>query len=68
MKTEKECRNYLKTIEKALDDMVDKSIGAINVTYLSRKEKAEVTNKRNCLITQQYMLKWFLDEEKDMVE
>lgn len=68
MKTEKECRNYLKTIEKALDDMVDKSIGAINVTYLSRKEKAAVTNKRNCLITQQYMLKWFLDEEEEMIE
>lgn len=68
MKTEKDCREYLKTIEKALDDMVDKSIGAINVTYLSRKEKAAVTNKRNCLITQQYMLKWFLDEEKEMVE
>lgn len=65
MKTEKECKDYLKKIQEKLDEMVDKKIGAINVTGLSKKEIAEITNKRNCLITQEYMLKWFLDLEEE---
>ena len=65
MKTEKECKDYLKKIQEKLNEMVDKKIGAINVTGLSKKEIAEITNKRNCLITQEYMLKWFLDLEEE---
>lgn len=65
MKTEKECKDYLKIIQKKLDELVDKKIGAINVTGLSKKEITEITNKRNCLITQEYMLKWFLGIEKE---
>lgn len=64
MKTEKECKDYLKVIQKKLDELVDKKIGAINVTGLSKKEIAEITNERNCLITQEYMLKWFLGIEE----
>ena len=64
MKTEKECKDYLKVIQQKLDEMVDKKIGAINITGLTRKEKEEITNKRNCLIVQEYMLKWFLDMEE----
>lgn len=64
MKTEKECKDYLKKIQEKLDEMVDKKIGAINITGLSKKEVAEITNKRNCLITQEYMLKWFLNIEE----
>lgn len=62
MKTEKECKDYLKVIQEKLKEMVDPSIGCINVSGLSRKQKEEVTNKRNCLLTQEYMLKWFLNE------
>lgn len=65
MKTEKECREYLKIIQAKLDELVDKKIGAINITGLSKKEVAEITNKRNCLITQEYMLKWFLGLEEE---
>lgn len=65
MKTEKECKDYLKKIQEKLDEMIDKKIGAINVTGLSKKEIAEITNKRNCLITQEYMLKWFLGLEEE---
>ena len=65
MKTEKECREYLKIIQAKLDELVDKKLGAINITGLSKKEVAEITNKRNCLITQKYILKWFLDLEEE---
>lgn len=65
MKTEKECREYLKIIQKKLNDLVNKKTGTIDVTGLSRKEIAEITNKRNCLITQEYMLKWFLGLEEE---
>lgn len=44
----------LESVNKALDDMVDKDIGMINVTGLSRKEKNEIINKRNCLLVQRH--------------
>ena len=43
-------------IEKLLDEMVDKSIGMINVSYLNKKEREEVLNKRNCLLVQKATL------------
>jgi hypothetical protein len=64
MKTEKECKEYLEKIQKQLDDMIDKEIGCINVSYLSKKEKEEVINKRNNLLIQKYMLNWVLGNIK----
>lgn len=64
MKTKKECNEYLKIIQKKLDELVDKKTGTINVTGLSRKEKEEITNTRNCLLVQEYMIKWFLEIEE----
>ena len=48
--------NQIKKIEKLLDEMTDKSIGAINVSYLNKKEREEVINKRNCLLVQKATL------------
>ena len=42
--------------KKLLDEMVDKSIGMINVSYLNKKEREEVLNKRNCLLVQKATL------------
>lgn len=44
------------TIEKLLDEMIDKSIGCINTSLLSKKEKEEIIAKRNCLIVQKATL------------
>lgn len=44
-------------VKKLLDEiLVDMGNGikAINITGLTRKEKEEVTNKRNCLMVQKY--------------
>lgn len=53
-----ELKQYLikriEMVDKALDDMVDKNIGMINVSLLTKKEKAEVVNKRNCLLVQKH--------------
>lgn len=48
--------NQVERIEKLLDEMVDKSIGMINVSYLNKKEREEVLNKRNCLLVQKATL------------
>lgn len=44
--------NRISSIDKLLDDMIDKSIGCINVTGLTKKEKEEVITKRNSLLVQ----------------
>ncbi|MBQ8298641.1 MAG: hypothetical protein IJX99_02045 [Clostridia bacterium] len=51
-----------KRIDKLLEDVVDKSIGCINVSYLSKKEKEEVINKRNCLLVQKATLQQVKEE------
>ena len=48
--------NQVERIEKLLNEMVDKSIGMINVSYLNKKEREEVLNKRNCLLVQKATL------------
>lgn len=48
--------NRISTVEKMLDEMIDKSIGCINVSLLNKKEKEEVINKRNCLTVQKATL------------
>lgn len=51
-----------KRIDKLLEDMVDKSTGCINVTYLSKKEREEVVVKRNSLVVQKATLQQVKDE------
>lgn len=57
--------NRISTIENLLDEMVDKSIGCINVSYLSKKEKEKVILKRNCLTVQKVTL---IDIKKDLLK
>ena len=49
-----------KCYEELLTDMGD-GIKVINVTGLSRKEKEEVINKRNCLLVQKHCYTEILD-------
>lgn len=51
-----------KRIDKLLEDMIDKSTGCINVSYLSKKEKEEVIAKRNSLIVQKATLQQVKEE------
>lgn len=57
--------NRISTIENLLDEMVDKSIGCINVSYLSKKEKEKIILKRNCLTVQKATL---IDIKKDLLK
>lgn len=57
--------NQVERIEKLLDEMVDKSIGMINVSYLNKKEREEVLNKRNCLLVQKATL---IQEKEDLLK
>lgn len=52
----------LDLINKLLEDMIDKSTSCINVSYLSKKEKEELINKRNCLIVQRATLQQVKEE------
>lgn len=72
MITEEEIEKYLETriksVDKCLDNMIDKSIGAINVSGLTKKEKEQVINQRNCLLIQKHcyneILSYMKGEEK----
>lgn len=55
----------ISTVEKLLDEMIDKSIGCINVSCLSKKEKEEVIAKRNCLTVQKATL---IDMKNDLLK
>jgi hypothetical protein len=57
--------NRISIVEKLLDEMIDKSIGCINVSLLNKKEKEEVINKRNCLTVQKATLE---DIKKDLLK
>lgn len=52
-KLEEKNRNINKLLDEMMTD-VGKGIKIINVTGLTRKEKEEVVNKRNCLLVQEY--------------
>lgn len=52
-KLEEKNRNINKLLDEMMTDM-GKGIKIINVTGLTRKEKEEVVNKRNCLLVQEY--------------
>lgn len=61
-KIKEKIEEQTKRIDKLLEDMVDKSTGCINISYLSKKEKEEVINKRNCLLVQKATLKQFEED------
>lgn len=52
-KLEEKNRNINKLLDEMITDMGE-GIKIINVTGLTRKEKEEVVNKRNCLLVQEY--------------
>lgn len=52
-KLEEKNRNINKLLDEMMTDM-GKGIKIINVTGLTRKEKEEVVNKRDCLLVQEY--------------
>lgn len=57
--------NQVQVIDNLLEEMVDKSTGCINTSYLSKKEKEQVINKRNCLLVQKATL---IDMKKDLLK
>ncbi len=61
-KIKEKIEEQTKIIDKSLEDMIDKSTGCINVSYLSKKEKEEVINKRNCLLVQRATLQQMSEE------
>lgn len=61
-KIKENIEEQIKRIDKLLEDMIDKSIGCINVSYLSKKEKEEAIAKRNSLIVQKATLQQVLEE------
>lgn len=52
-KLEEKIKNIDKLLDEMMTDMGD-GIKIINITGLTRKEKEEVVNKRNCLLVQKY--------------
>ena len=61
-KIKENIEEQIKRIDKLLEDMIDKSIGCINVSYLSKKEKEDVIAKRNSLTVQKATLQQVLEE------
>ena len=61
-KIKEKIEEQTKRIDKLLEDMIDKSTGCINVSYLSKKEKEEVIAKRNSLVVQKATLKQFEED------
>lgn len=61
-KIKEKIEEQTKRIDELLEDMVDKSTGCINVSYLSKKEKEEVIAKRNGLLVQKATLQQVKDE------
>ena len=57
----------IKSVDKCYDELLTdmgEGIKIINVTGLSRKEKEEVINKRNCLIVQKFCYEEVLEKIK----
>lgn len=61
-KIKEKLEEQTKRIDKLLEDMVDKSTGCINVSYLSKKEKEELIAKRNSLVVQKATLQQVKEE------
>lgn len=55
-------KERLDSINKLLEDMIDKSTGCINVSCLTKREKEEVINKCNCLLVQKATLQQVKEE------
>lgn len=61
---EKRIEDVDKVYDTLLTDLGD-GIKVINVTGLSRKEKEEVVNKRNCLLVQKHCYEEILEKMKE---
>lgn len=61
-KIKEKIEEQTKRIDKLLEDMIDKSTGCINVSYLSKKEKEEIIAKRNSLLVQRATLQQVKEE------
>lgn len=59
---EKKIDEQTERIDKLLDEMIDKSIGGINVSGLNKKEREQVIAKRNGLLVQKATLQQVKDE------
>lgn len=57
-------QKHLKSVEKVYEEEMKpyQTDYGLDVTYLSKKEKAELVNKRNCLIVQMETYKQLLEE------
>ncbi len=54
---EKYLKDRIKSVDKCYEELltdIGNGIKIINITGLSRKEKEEVINKRNCLLVQKH--------------
>ncbi len=60
-------KKHLKSVEKVYEEEMKpyQTDYGLDVTYLSKKEKAELVNKRNCLIVQMETYKQLLEEIND---
>ena len=47
-------KSRIQSVDTGLNKLVDPSIGMINVSGLSKKEKERVVNQRNCLLVQKH--------------
>lgn len=61
-KIEEQTERVNKVLEELLKDKVDKSTGCIILSYLSKKEREEIINKRNCLLVQRATLQQVKEE------
>lgn len=59
---EKKIDEQTERIDKLLDEMIDKSIGGINVSGLNKKEREQVIAKRNGLLVQKATLQQVKEE------
>ncbi len=68
---EKYLEDRIKSVDKCYEELltdIGNGIKIINVTGLSRKEKEEIINKRNCLLVQRHCYNEILDFIEKKVE
>ena len=68
---EKYLKDRIKSVDKCYDELLTDmgdGLKVINITGLSRNEKEEVINKRNCLLVQKHCYNEILDFIEKKVE
>ena len=55
----------IQSVEKCYQDLIkpyyDKKLDIVNTSFMSKKEKEEFTNKRNCLLVQKHCYEEILE-------